>query len=76
MIRIVLTVAALVLVTPACGSVGACLGVNGIFDNDYCYNNFDQSECSVYSGEGVNGASWSYHGGSTCSDLGYAVTVS
>ena len=75
--RIILTVGALIFVTPGCGgSPGACLGVNGIFDNDYCYNDFDQSECTVYSDEGVNGASWSFHSGRTCGDLGYPVTTS
>jgi hypothetical protein len=73
--RVIFTVAAFMFVAAGCGaSAGACLGVNGLFDNNYCSNDLDESECSVYSDEGVNGASWSFHSGRTCGDLGYELT--
>ena len=59
-------------VTTGCANIGACLGTNGLFGHDYCYNDFDSGECSDYDKQGVNDADWSFHGGKTCSDLGYA----
>lgn len=60
------------LLVTGCGGVGACLGVNGIFGNDYCYSDFDEAECNDYRAQEINAASWTFHSGDTCADLGYS----
>lgn len=34
----------------------------------YCYNDFSDDECSVYSSDRVNGGEWGFHSGQTCQD--------
>lgn len=53
------------------GCLGACEGTSGILGTHYCYDDFSSAECDDYDSEGVNDASWNFHPGETCWDLGY-----
>lgn len=62
---------------PACslfgggGETGVCVSdaVDFTFGQRvYCYNDFDESECSDYDADEVNGAQWSFHSDQTCAD--------
>lgn len=70
MIARVMVVLSVLVMSTGC-SVGACLGEDGLFGHTYCYSDFDESECDDYASEGVNDATWSFHAGQTCDDLGY-----
>ena len=62
----------LALVGPACGGgVGACVSsaVQYSFGlRVYCYSGWSGGECSVNDAEQVNGASWTFYSGQSCSD--------
>jgi hypothetical protein len=34
----------------------------------YCYSNWTSDDCDNNDAENVNGASWTFHGGQSCSD--------
>lgn len=59
------------LALTGCGGLGACVGSDAIFDNTYCYSDFDRGECDDYDDQEVNGGTWSFYPGDTCADLGY-----
>jgi hypothetical protein len=52
------------------GGDGVCVSSGAILGKTYCYNNFSKSECSDYDSQEVNGGSWFFHSGQTCSDRG------
>jgi hypothetical protein len=54
----------------ACAGTGACIGEPG----SYCKDGWTSAECSDWNNLGVNGSSWSFHAGQTCSSLGYTPT--
>jgi hypothetical protein len=54
------------------GGVGVCVSDPVSFSfglRVYCYSNYNESECSDYDSQQVNGAAnWTFHSGQTCSD--------
>jgi hypothetical protein len=56
----------------SCGSgTGACVGSGGLLASPECKEDWDEAECEDWDAQEVNGASWTFHGGDTCDDLGY-----
>ncbi len=49
---------------------GVCVSDFNNSNRQYCYSNFDKSECDDYNSQQVNGANWFFHGGQTCADRG------
>lgn len=69
-----LSVAALGLA--GCGSgPGACVGIGSFTGNIYCYNDWDEADCEDHDANEVNGASWRFHEGKACSELGYSASA-
>ncbi len=59
------------LCSSGCASTGACVGAGGALSSPECKADWSESECNEWNSEAINGASWSYHAGDSCSDLGY-----
>jgi hypothetical protein len=56
----------------ACGSgAGACVGTGGLLASPVCKEDWDEAECDDWDAQEINGASWSFNGGDSCTDLGY-----
>lgn len=58
----------LLAVLTACGG-GLCEGTGGIVDE--CFEGWTQAECEEWDAEGVNGATWTFHGSGSCEARGY-----
>lgn len=67
----IIATGALVLSAAGCAQLGACEGHSDILDSWYCYDDWTEDECDAYDVERVNDASWNFHGGDTCTELGH-----
>ncbi len=54
-----------------CSVTGACVGTGGVLLFTECKEDWDQSECDSWNDQGINGATWTFHKGQSCPDLGY-----
>ena len=72
LILVIITVLLLSSVWVSCAGVGACVGVKGL--SNYCKNGWTEAECTDWNNQGINGATWNFHAGQTCEDLGYTPT--
>lgn len=61
----------LVTLSACGGGSGACVGTGGVQASPICKQDWDESECTDWDDQGINGASWSFHGGTSCEELGY-----
>ncbi|MBI5508750.1 MAG: hypothetical protein HY903_08345 [Deltaproteobacteria bacterium] len=68
---VILVAAAATVSVIGCGSTGACVGSGGVLSSPECKEDWSEAECDDWGAQGVNGAAWTYHGGDSCSDLGY-----
>ena len=48
------------------------MGAGGVLSSPECKQDWSESECADFNTQGVNGATWSYHDGQSCPDLGYS----
>ena len=65
-----MSVAALVLLVPACGGTGSCVASGGIVDE--CKQDWTKEECDDWTRQGVNGSKWTF-GSKSCEELGFSV---
>ena len=56
-----------------CGSGNnACVGTGSDPLLDSCFQNEnDASSCNAFNGESLNGDTWTFHDGKTCSEVGF-----
>jgi len=50
--------------------LGACVSDFTDLNIQYCYSDFDESECTAQNTQQVNGVNWFFHGGQSCADCG------
>lgn len=71
---IVITLSAFAAGCPSGGGTGACVSSRvdySSFSAVYCYDGWDKSDCTSNNEQHVNGASWTFYSGDSCSDRGY-----
>ena len=49
---------------------GACVSDISDLNIQYCYSDYDESECTARNTQQVNGVNWFFHGGQNCADRG------
>ena len=54
----------------ACGSSGACVGEYGA-GKEECKEGWDKAECDQWDEDQINGSSWAFYSGDSCSSLGF-----
>ncbi|MEE8408782.1 MAG: hypothetical protein V3T05_04180 [Myxococcota bacterium] len=65
------------LVVTGCGAgTGACVGSGGVLSSPECKPDWDESECADWNSQQINDATWTFHGGDGCEDLGYTAECS
>ena len=62
----------LALLNSNCGKMktGVCTGYSEIFNKTYCYDGWTEEDCDDYNDNEVNGATWYFYKGQTCSERG------
>lgn len=63
-------------VTGCGGGTGACVGSGGALSSPECKPDWDESECDDWNSQQINGATWTFHGGDACEDIGYSAQCS
>jgi hypothetical protein len=67
--------ALLTVALPSCGDeTGVCTACCGPSGRTYCKDDWTADECSDWSAKKVNGLTWAFHGGQTCSGRGTPAT--
>jgi hypothetical protein len=71
--KVLIAAGAAAFISIGCGpSDNACVGVGPEPDLDSCFQDEnDAASCGAFNTEGLNGDTWTFHDGKTCSDEGF-----